>query len=238
MSCASSAASSPSPPSTAASSTSKPGTPPSTSTAWRSTSAPTSIVGTLLHLETGEELAAVGSVNPQTVYGGDLMSRIAYAQFDEKKLVTLRAKVPERGQRLRQGRVPGGRSLARAPLQDRGGRQHLHAPHLPRRRRDVRGARALRARGEATASRSPRASFRSRPRRTPRVCLLPIVAGFVGADTMACVLATRIYESEELRALVDIGTNGEVGHGLEGTGSWRARHRPVRRSRARRFATA
>ena len=31
----------------------------------------TSIVGTLLHLETGEELAATGSVNPQTVYGGD-----------------------------------------------------------------------------------------------------------------------------------------------------------------------
>jgi uncharacterized 2Fe-2S/4Fe-4S cluster protein (DUF4445 family) len=27
---------------------------------------------------------------------------------------------------------------------------------------------------------------------------------------MACVLATRIYESEEIRALVDIGTNGEV----------------------------
>ena len=53
----------------------------------------TSIVGTLLHLETGEELAAVGSVNPQTIYGGDLMSRIAYAQFDEKKLVALRAKV-------------------------------------------------------------------------------------------------------------------------------------------------
>jgi uncharacterized 2Fe-2S/4Fe-4S cluster protein (DUF4445 family) len=42
------------------------------------------------------------------------------------------------------------------------------------------------------------------------VCLLPIVAGFVGADTMACVLATRIYESKEVRALVDIGTNGEV----------------------------
>jgi uncharacterized 2Fe-2S/4Fe-4S cluster protein (DUF4445 family) len=43
-----------------------------------------------------------------------------------------------------------------------------------------------------------------------RVCLLPIVAGFVGADTMACVLATRIYDSKEIRALVDIGTNGEV----------------------------
>ena len=43
-----------------------------------------------------------------------------------------------------------------------------------------------------------------------QVCFLPIVAGFVGADTMACVLATRIYDSDEMRTLVDIGTNGEV----------------------------
>jgi len=42
------------------------------------------------------------------------------------------------------------------------------------------------------------------------VCLLPIVAGFVGADTMAVVLATRIYDSLHVRVAVDIGTNGEV----------------------------
>ncbi|MBO67776.1 MAG: metal-binding protein, partial [Acidiferrobacteraceae bacterium] len=29
-------------------------------------------------------------------------------------------------------------------------------------------------------------------------------------DTIACVLATRLYDSEKKRALVDIGTNGEV----------------------------
>jgi uncharacterized 2Fe-2S/4Fe-4S cluster protein (DUF4445 family) len=42
------------------------------------------------------------------------------------------------------------------------------------------------------------------------VCLLPILAGFVGADTMAGIVATRIYASEGIRLLVDIGTNGEV----------------------------
>src|SRR6266705_1064946 len=41
-----------------------------------------------------------------------------------------------------------------------------------------------------------------------RVCLLPLVAGFVGADAVA--VATRIHEGEELRVAVDIGTNGEV----------------------------
>ena len=47
----------------------------------------TSIVGSLVDLSTGESMASVGGVNPQAVYGGDLMSRISYAQFDSKKIV-------------------------------------------------------------------------------------------------------------------------------------------------------
>src|SRR5436190_21814038 len=43
-----------------------------------------------------------------------------------------------------------------------------------------------------------------------RVCLLPLVAGFVGADAVGVALGTRIYESAEIRVAVDIGTNGEV----------------------------
>jgi uncharacterized 2Fe-2S/4Fe-4S cluster protein (DUF4445 family) len=43
-----------------------------------------------------------------------------------------------------------------------------------------------------------------------RVCLLPIVAGFVGADAVAVALATHLDEGEALRIAVDIGTNGEV----------------------------
>ena len=169
----------------------------------------TSIVGTLLHLETGEELASVGSVNPQTVYGGDLMSRIAYAQFDEKKLVALRAKVLN----AINGFIKDACRAAGVS------REHLYkivvvgntcmhhiflgvdvtfvglAPYAP----------AVSDGIVVPASELP---LKAAP--NAQVCLLPIVAGFVGADTMACVLATRIYESEELRALVDIGTNGEV----------------------------
>ncbi len=169
----------------------------------------TSIVGTLLHLETGEEFAAVDSVNPQTVYGGDLMSRIAYAQFDEKKLVALRAKVLN----AINGFVKEACRMAGVS------RDHVYkivvvgntcmhhiflgvdvtfvglAPYAPA----VSDGIVVPA-GELPLKSAPHA----------QVCLLPIVAGFVGADTMACVLATRIYESEELRALVDIGTNGEV----------------------------
>ena len=169
----------------------------------------TSIVGTLLHLETGEELAAVGSVNPQTVYGGDLMSRIAYAQFDEKKLVALRAKV-----------LNAINDFVKEACRNAGViREHVYkivvvgntcmhhiflgidvtfvglAPYAP-------------AVSDGIVVPANELPLKAAP--NAQVCLLPIVAGFVGADTMACVLATRIYESDELRALVDIGTNGEV----------------------------
>lgn len=39
---------------------------------------------------------------------------------------------------------------------------------------------------------------------------VPDIAGFVGADTVACVLATGMDQSEEMTLLVDIGTNGEM----------------------------
>lgn len=40
--------------------------------------------------------------------------------------------------------------------------------------------------------------------------VIPNVAGFVGADTVACVMATEMDRREELTLLVDIGTNGEM----------------------------
>ena len=169
----------------------------------------TSIVGSLTDLETGEELAAVGGINPQAVYGGDLMSRIAYAQYEPKKLQTLRARVLN----AVNGFIK--EACKEADVETR----HVHkivvvgntcmhhiflgidptyvglAPYAPAVRDPIVAS------GEEVLLKSvPRA----------RVCFLPIVAGFVGADTVAAVLATRIYESEEIRALVDIGTNGEV----------------------------
>ena len=169
----------------------------------------TSIVGTLLHLETGEELAAVGSVNPQTIYGGDLMSRIAYAQFDEKKLVALRAKVLNavNGFIKDACRAAGvsPEHLYKIVVVGNTCMHHIFlgvdvtfvglAPYAP----------AVSDGIVVPASELP---LKAAP--NAQVCLLPIVAGFVGADTMACVLSTRIHESDELRALVDIGTNGEV----------------------------
>lgn len=43
-----------------------------------------------------------------------------------------------------------------------------------------------------------------------RLLTVPDIGGFVGADTMGCILASRLWEAEDTVLLVDIGTNGEM----------------------------
>ncbi len=175
----------------------------------------TSIVGSLMDLHTGEELATVGNVNPQAVYGGDLMSRIAYAMNDTKKLQTLRAKALNAvNDHIKAACTQAGVSTDHVYKVVVVGNTCMHhvflgidvtylglAPYAPSMQAPI-----VIPAGELPLKSAPNA----------RVCLLPVIAGFVGADTIACVLATRIYDSEEPRALVDIGTNGEVVMGGRG----------------------
>ncbi|MFC1493653.1 ASKHA domain-containing protein [Thermodesulfobacteriota bacterium] len=40
--------------------------------------------------------------------------------------------------------------------------------------------------------------------------ILPIIAAFVGGDTLACVLADKPYTRDDITLIVDLGTNGEL----------------------------
>ncbi len=169
----------------------------------------TSIVGSLLDLTTGEELAAVGIVNPQAPFGADLMSRIAYAQFNPKNLAQLRGKVLNAlNELVSQAVAKAGISAAHIYKIVVVGNTCMHhillgidvsylglAPYAP----VIRDSQTIPA-ADLPLKAAPRA----------HVCTLPILAGFVGADALACVLATGIYNSVEIRGLVDIGTNGEM----------------------------
>src|SRR5690348_1020624 len=175
----------------------------------------TSVVGVLMDLDSGAQLAAVGGLNPQAQYGGDLMSRIAYVQFDQAKLVTLRAKILNAiNDYIKEACGKAGVAPEHVYKIVVVGNTCMHhiflgvdityvglAPYAP----VVADLLVYPAR-ELPLKAAPNA----------QVCLLPIVAGFVGADTMACVLATRIYDSDQVRALVYIGTNGEVVMGSRG----------------------
>ncbi|HWO05101.1 MAG TPA: ASKHA domain-containing protein, partial [Methylomirabilota bacterium] len=169
----------------------------------------TSVVTTLMELESGEQLAAVSSLNPQAVFGGDLMSRIAFAQFDAGNLRKLQTRIIGLlNQHIEQITRESGvlaKWIYKVVIVGNTCMHHLLlgidpsyvglAPYAP----VVRQPLILPAR-ELFLKLSPEA----------RVCLLPLVAGFVGADAVAVALATRLDESPALRIAVDIGTNGEV----------------------------
>ena len=169
----------------------------------------TSVVTTLMELASGEQLASVSSLNPQAVFGGDLMSRIAFAQFDPGKLRKLQTRIIGLlNQHIEQVCRDSGvlaKWIYKVVVVGNTCMHHILlgidpsyvglAPYAPVMRHPL----TLAAR-ELFLKVNPEA----------RVCLLPIVAGFVGADAVAVALATRMDESAEIRIAVDIGTNGEV----------------------------
>ena len=169
----------------------------------------TSVVSTLIELESGEQLGSVSSLNPQAVFGGDLMSRIAFAQFHPGNLRKLHTRIVGLlNQHIEEICRHSGvlaKLIYKVVVFGNTCMHHLLlgidpsyvglAPYAPVMRHPL----VLPAR-ELFLKVAPEA----------RVCLLPLVAGFVGADAVAVALATRIYESAEIRIAVDIGTNGEV----------------------------
>jgi uncharacterized 2Fe-2S/4Fe-4S cluster protein (DUF4445 family) len=169
----------------------------------------TSVVTTLMELESGEQLGSVSSLNPQAVFGGDLMSRIAFAQWNPGNLKRLQTRIVGLlNQHVEQLTADSGvlaKWIYKVVVVGNTCMHHIllgidptHvglAPYAPVVRAPVtRAARELHLRVHPEA----------------RVCFLPLVAGFLGADAVAVALATRIGDTPERRIAVDIGTNGEV----------------------------
>ncbi len=172
----------------------------------------TTVVGYLLDLATGRRLAVASTLNPQTRFGDDVISRIDLASHDPGGLEALRAAVVEAidsllGQAAEAAGVAREQVYALAVVGNTA-MHHLflglspaglgHSPYVPVMadplQLDARDA-GLHAHPEA------------------QLFVLPNIAGFVGADTVGVLLATRLLESDEVRLAIDIGTNGEMALG-------------------------
>jgi uncharacterized 2Fe-2S/4Fe-4S cluster protein (DUF4445 family) len=169
----------------------------------------TKLAGYLVELETGRTLAMAGAMNPQIAYGEDVMTRIAYAMEGEEQTVTLRevavGAVNDLARNLcaQSGHLP--EEIVEAVVVGNTAMHHLFlglpvrqlglAPYLP-------------AVNEALDVKAREVGLEIAP--GGYVHLLPIIAGFVGADHVAMILSTEIYEAEGTVLGLDIGTNTEV----------------------------
>jgi uncharacterized 2Fe-2S/4Fe-4S cluster protein (DUF4445 family) len=168
----------------------------------------TTLVAQLLDLESGQVLAAQTALNPQGAFGSDIMSRMQHALTEEGRNQLAHVVRETLGDLIRRAVASAG--VGRAPIETvvLVGNTVMH--HLFC-NLDVAPLAAAPFQSDQLGLQERRAGeFGWSLHGDPRVRFLPCLGGFVGSDVLAGVLATRMHESDELLALVDLGTNGEI----------------------------
>ncbi len=169
----------------------------------------TTIAAHLCNLETGEVVASSGSMNPQIRFGEDLMSRVSYSMMHpggaqqmteavRAALNTLAAEV------ARDAKVSVSDILELTMV----GNPIMHHLLLGIDPVELGGAPFALATDSALDLRAAELGLTLHP--GARVYTLPCIAGHVGADAAAMILAERPDLSEKLTLLVDVGTNAEI----------------------------
>jgi uncharacterized 2Fe-2S/4Fe-4S cluster protein (DUF4445 family) len=163
----------------------------------------TTIAAYLVNLRTGMNVAARGSLNPQIAHGEDVMSRISYAM--EGGGEELRTRVLEALNGLICELTGNPEKIVEVTIVGNTAMHHLVlglpvrqlglAPYLPA----ISGQMDIKAR-----------EFGLNVHPGAYVHFLPNIGGFVGADHLAMLLATRIYQTDKTVIGIDIGTNTEV----------------------------
>lgn len=169
----------------------------------------TTLAGSLVDLNAGEERAVVSRMNPQVRYGDDVLSRIRHVMERHEGLEELRCTVTAEfagmAAELCAAACVRPEHVYEASFSGNTTMQHLLCGVDP-----------------SSLGRLPFVPAYARGLLVPAVELdlpihphglayvFPVVGGFVGGDTVAGMLATRIDAQDGTTLMVDIGTNGEI----------------------------
>lgn len=164
----------------------------------------TTVVAYLLSGKTGALLSQASTLNPQGQYGADVISRIQYVLDGgrEEMQRCILAALDSLTRQAAQRAAIAPEKITCTAIVGNTAMHHLllgidprplvTPPYMPKERAErVMGAKPL----------LPTAG---------NVRILPNIAGFVGGDTVGCLVASRFDRREALTLLIDIGTNGEM----------------------------
>jgi uncharacterized 2Fe-2S/4Fe-4S cluster protein (DUF4445 family) len=169
----------------------------------------TTLAGHLCELASGRVLASVGRMNPQIGFGEDLMSRVSYAQLHDDGAAQLTAAV--------RGALAG---MVTDLCSDAGitaddvleialvGNPIMHHLVFGLDPRPLGSAPFALATTAAVTADAAALGLGVHP--GARVWAPPCIAGHVGADAAAVVLAEGPHRRDDVLLLVDVGTNAEV----------------------------
>jgi uncharacterized 2Fe-2S/4Fe-4S cluster protein (DUF4445 family) len=175
----------------------------------------TTIVGCLMDLKTGTEIAVAAGMNPQISLGDDVISRILQVRENAKALEELRsAAVSALNELIAELVAKAGvarEEIYEATAAGNTTMQHLLLGISPAALGEVpfppvfqRGL-FLRA-ADAGIQIHPQGSL----------YVFPNIGGFVGGDTVAGILAATLHLADKPLLFVDIGTNGEIVLAVDG----------------------
>lgn len=169
----------------------------------------TKVAGYLVDLESGKLLAAEGVMNPQTHLGADVISRLTYAAEDPRNAAELsrlaRDCIDHLARTLARRCSVASASIEQVVIAGNTAMHHLllrwptrqlgFCPYLPASTAPV----TIMAQ-ELDLAVGPQAM----------AYVLPSMAGYVGGDHLAMILATGIHEARSVTLGLDIGTNTEL----------------------------
>ena len=167
----------------------------------------TSIAGYLIDVNARRVAVTDGMRNPQAQYGGDVISRADYALNNGPDALANCAREAIDGLLGRMcGKAGAARESVYAALVAGNTAMHhlflgispdslVHAPYNP-------------VVSQPLSLNALHYGIHTHP--AARLHMLPVIGGFVGADTVACLVAGKWLNREKLTLLIDIGTNGEL----------------------------
>lgn len=165
----------------------------------------TTVAAFLVSLQTGEVYAGGAALNQQTIFGADVIARLAAAEKNAVKLSALaQASVYQAIQSLKLSHKVRAR-VQRAVIVCNSAIHHL-LMQLPTHTLAVLPFQPF----ERAARLDAREFFGNLFPEHTRVGLPPLIGGFVGSDTTACLAYFNFQNTRAPLLAIDLGTNGEV----------------------------
>jgi len=169
----------------------------------------TTLVGTLVDLITGADVAIAARVNPQTSFGDDVISRIQKCRIESTGLAQLQGAILEGVNKIideleRKSEV-GRLCVYEVVFAGNTTMQQILCGIDPSALGELPFSPVFREALEWQAS-----DLHLHVHPCAKVYIFPQIGGFVGGDTTAGIVATRLDRTFTPTLLVDIGTNGEI----------------------------
>ncbi|MEW6624677.1 MAG: ASKHA domain-containing protein [Bacillota bacterium] len=169
----------------------------------------TTVVGSLINLNTGEVLASHAEANQQRSYGADVISRITYVTENKNGLDILHRKAIETINviidALTAKAQVSNEHIYSITTVGNTCMQHLLVSADPT---FIAGSPYVPAFQSSLKLNAYQLGINVNKEAV--LYTVPNVAGYVGADTIGVILATHLEKSEHIKLAIDIGTNGEL----------------------------